>query len=256
MLKKQEILFKSGKILNAKMLKTLEEFSLQYIEIFYNNYSDGIITGLDFISSYGKLYITPGILKEKGEYFFLNEMVEIFDFDEIGGKRYIYLTVDDEIENDNIKIKNISINILTEDYCYNGIYLGEFKHHQGNQIKTDYRSYEDLDSEGDYINTIKRKYAGEEQPTINPIILYLFGMKKLSHIPQNYLESFIINNGLNKKIVNFNILQEYLGNYITIEDCYEQLKNKINQQLTKKQIIIEEEVEDKSEEETCGFCVE
>ena len=61
---------------------------------------------------------------------------------------------------------------------------------------------------------------------------------------------------LDQILNEFNILQEYLGNYITIEDCYEQLKNKINQQIIKKQIIIEEEVEDKSEEETCGFCVE
>lgn len=229
MITNEYILFEKGRILNSEMLEKLQTFSLRNLKIFYQDYSDGIITGFDFIADDSKLYLKPGILKYKDEYFFLSETLEVIDFSQEGGKRYVYLKLIESFENENIVKKEMKLVVCNQLDEGNDIYLGEFKHHQNKKIETNFSSFEDLSSEGNVVNILKRKYAGQNQPTISPIILYLFGMKKIEHGCQSYLENFVINNGLNKEIVSFDILKKYLGEELSFDNYYDLLKDKIKE---------------------------
>ena len=100
MLKKTDIIFESGRILNSKMLDELKSFSLREIEIEYYEYCSGIIKGLNFKSDDSYLYLTPGILKYKGEYYFLTKEMVVMKFSEFGKQLYIYLAPVEIIQRD------------------------------------------------------------------------------------------------------------------------------------------------------------
>lgn len=226
MIKKAEIVFESGRILNSKMLNALQNFSLRNIEIKYYEYSSGIIEGLNFESDSKYLYLTPGFLKYNNEYYFLTEKMVVMNFAELGKQVYIYLSPKEIVEENNIIVKELEI-IISESKLYNDvIYLGEFQHYQNSYIKTKYKSLEDVGKAGDYINIINRKYAGREGATLAPEILYLYAKKISDEVFSNNLDSYIFNKGLNRECVEISILKDYLKETDDFAELYIELLNK------------------------------
>ena len=229
-LKNIHISFKRNTILTSEMLDELQNLALQKLHIDYYNFSDGIIKGLDFETDDKHLYLLPGIVKYNGKLYSLESKTEIFSFSEEGGQRFIYLKPSNKQIVDNSIEKNILEIAILEEENKNYIFLGSFLHHQYLQIHSTYENYSDLRSNGGYfINILNRQYSGVKGLTISPQVLYSFSLEKLMHKPTTYLESFIINSGLNKTIVEFDILKKYLGDDLTFDNYYDLLKEKINE---------------------------
>lgn len=244
MIKKTEVIFESGRILNSQMLNELQNFSLRNIGVKYYEYSSGIIEGLDFQSDSKYLYLTPGILKYNNEYYFLAEKMIVMSFEEEGKQVYIYLSPKEIVEEKNIIIKELKV-IISENKLYNdAIYLGEFQHYQNNQIKTDYQSLEDIGKAGEYINIINRKYAGRKGVTLAPEILYLYSRKICDEVFSNNLDNYIFTRGLNKEIVEIDVLKKYLKDSDNFMELYSAL---INKKFLKQNSV--EKIEVKEEEE-------
>lgn len=226
MLKKTDIIFESGRILNSKMLDELKSFSLREIEIEYYEYCSGIIKGLNFKSDDSYLYLTPGILKYKGEYYFLTKEMIVMKFSEFGKQLYIYLAPVEIKEENNITVKELKVVISERKMYEDVIYLGEFQHYQNNSIKTEYEVLEDVGKAGEFLNIVNRKYAGKKGPTLSPEILYLYAKKILNEIFSNNLDNYIFTRGLNKEIVEIDILKSYLKASNDFEELYSLLLNK------------------------------
>lgn len=245
MIKKTEVIFKSGRILNSEMLNELQNFSLRNIEIKYYEYSSGIIEGLNFQNDSKYLYLTPGILKYNNEYYFLTEKMAVMDFAEDGKQVYIYLSPKEIVEENNIIIKELEV-IISENKLYNDvIYLGEFQHYQNSYIKTEYESLEDIGKAGEYINIINRKYAGRKGATLAPEILYLYSRKICDEVFSTNLDSYIFTRGLNKEIVEIDILKKYLKDSDDFIELYSSL---INKKFLKQNNVEKIEIEEKEEE--------
>lgn len=243
MIENKKIIFESGRILNSKMLNELQNFSLRNIEIKYNKYSSGIIMGFDFQSDRESLYLMPGILKYDEEYYFLNSKLKVMDFSEEGGKKYIYLLPKDKEEEDNIIAKELKIKVSSEEIEKNAIYLGEFQHYQNRNIKTNYRTLENLGEPGVFINIINRKYAGINGETLSPEIISLFANKIIDEIFSNNLDYYIFTKGLNREIVEIDILKKYLGDTDDFVELYKLLKNKEFEKKSETKIVEENEDE-------------
>lgn len=215
MIRQSNIIFESGKILNSQMLQELQNSSLRNLEIQYSGYSDGIIQGLDFESDDRFLYLTAGIIKYQNEYYFLNEKIEIMDFSMEGKKVFIYLQPSEEKVENNIKIKELSVVITREKAEGNGFYLGEFLHHQNKPIRTTYQGLEEVNGIGNTMNIVDRKYAGKKGATIDPQILYCYAKSIMDKILATPLDYYIVTQGLNRKTVEIDLLQQYTNN----KDC-------------------------------------
>ena len=80
MLVKKEVSFLHGNILTKEMLDEIYAYPRNFVELKYNDYSDGIITGLDFVEKDGTMYLTKGFVKFKGEYYFLLENINLTNY--------------------------------------------------------------------------------------------------------------------------------------------------------------------------------
>lgn len=255
MLKSSKIKFESGSILTANMLENLQTFSLRDIEINYYNYSSGIIKGLDFENDENYLYLTPGFLKYDGEYYFLEKKERIMNFSENFEEKnkniYIYLMEDESEKIDSITIKKLRVQLSNKEE--KGIFLGYFSHHKGEKISTKYKELRNIkDNPGNYINIINRKYAGREGATLSPEIIYLYAKELLEKQLLNHMDNYIFSKGLNREIVEIDILKKYLN---LDGDDFQEIYNKLVEYSENRFKIEEKKVIEKQEKKS-GFSVE
>lgn len=212
MIKNSIVNFKRGNILNQHMLEELQEFANRDIQVFYYGYSDGIIQGLDFILKDNLLFLTPGIVKFHGKYYYLEKEMEVLNTENFKYKKlYIYLVNEGIKEENNITVDSLKIKISEEAIEKDAIFLG-FCSRQDLSVKITYKSLEDLNlPKSDIINIVERKYAGKSGPTISPTILNLFAQKMKNKKLTSPLEHFIFFKGLNKEIIEIDLLKEYLN---------------------------------------------
>ncbi len=98
--------FNKGSVLKQHMLEALRDYPYTVLEVGYSAYGDGIISGFEVTpEDGGRFMISPGILK-------LNEKIyvssQILTIDQINGKHYVYLTIQNQ---DNPDGGDIIINI-------------------------------------------------------------------------------------------------------------------------------------------------
>jgi hypothetical protein len=75
--KSTSVRFKSGMLLSKEMLEQLE-YQTHLGELQYSGYPDGIIYGLTPYEENGKLFFVPGLVKLKGEFFYINTNIDIY----------------------------------------------------------------------------------------------------------------------------------------------------------------------------------
>ena len=73
----KEIEFNDGDILSAQMLKETYRYPREFLHITHACCSNGVISGLDFETRNGCVYLTAGIVKVCGKYFILPQAVNL-----------------------------------------------------------------------------------------------------------------------------------------------------------------------------------
>lgn len=72
-----EIVFEPGSLLTAEMLEETYRYPRDFLHFSYASYGDGIIAGLDFVSTDDGLLLTSGIVKLHERYFILPENLNL-----------------------------------------------------------------------------------------------------------------------------------------------------------------------------------
>ena len=229
MIKNSIVNFNRGNVLNQYMLEELQEFANRDLKIFYYGYSDGILQGLDFIlKDKTLLCLTPGIVKFQGKYYHLDREMEVLDTNNVKNKNfYIYLVKAETREENNITIDSLEIKISDEQIESNAVFLG-YCTRKDLSVKINYKSLKDLVlPQIDILNIVERRYAGKSGPTISPIILNLFAQKMKNSKLKSALENYIFFKGINKEIVEIDLLKEYLNyNGDSFTEIFKLLLNK------------------------------
>lgn len=85
--------FPCGSIITGQQLQLLNDQPQKYLQFQYIDYSDGIISGMNFSKSDGELQITPGIYKYRGKFYILEEncTIKITDSQFDDGQHYSVL---------------------------------------------------------------------------------------------------------------------------------------------------------------------
>lgn len=91
-LQRKTLNFVPGEILTREMLQDLYDYPRNAVENYYSAYSDGIVYGLEWNTISPECHrITPGVLKWKGDIFFLTKEIDVekaFGDTFENGKRY------------------------------------------------------------------------------------------------------------------------------------------------------------------------
>lgn len=69
--------FRPDAVLTAGMLEELDNFPHEILGLFYQDYCDGIVTGLEFRSENGGIVLGPGLVRFQGAFYILPENVDL-----------------------------------------------------------------------------------------------------------------------------------------------------------------------------------
>ena len=217
MYKIQLPLFKKGSILKKEILENLRDFPRDFLNVNYNNLSDGLISGCNIDIEDFFIVVDKGIIKYKSKLYLLNEKVKIEykDLNEEFMLKIIFLP--EEIDNSfsyfHSKIE-LTTNLELED---NQMELCRFKLNKGAKLRRNYIDFNDFSTEFNTINIINIKYSGEQNYTLHPEIIKNF-VRSISKYERDSDDFFFSILCLNSKSIEREVILQYIHKKEKIEN--------------------------------------
>lgn len=176
----QSPLFESGRVLKLQMLQNLRDFPRDILNILYQEYSNGILTGCNITTSHEYLIISPGIICYNHNLYLLNEPIKV---DYQHNNQMTLLKVKFLGEERNKDFKSLITKIVLEETTYirdNELELCRFKLSEEAKLRTNYQDFGDLNTQYNTINKIYAPYSAKEVSTISPEVLNFFAKEALN----------------------------------------------------------------------------
>ena len=180
-------LFIQGRLLKIDMLEKMRDYTRDFIDIKYKDYSDGIIQGCDIEIDDYFISVSNGIIKynnviyilkgeEKFEYHSNNKfMVLKVKFNEL-----VYEDKDDFLDHSTGIFLEDNLNISD-----NEMELCRFKLREGAKLRNNYVDFTDFSTEYDTINIINTNYSAYGESSISPYVLRSFGKELIKFNLEN-----------------------------------------------------------------------
>ena len=221
MYKNNKPLFEAGKILKIQMLEELRDFNRDYLDIRYEEYTDGIIKGCAIEIYDNFISIRDGIIKYNNIIYLLKGEEKI---SYVSNNKYMMLKVrfSDSSKKDDFQF-NLSEVFLDENLnlASNEMEICRFKLRDGSRLRGDYIDYTDLSTEFDTVNVIHTIYAGKGQWTVSPKLTQEFGKELLKYNLENPWDiSFALMCVQANEPISRDIIMTYIKNKINLDDRF------------------------------------
>lgn len=204
--------FEKGRILKTAMLENLRDFPREALDIAYQDYADGIITGAMIQVERDTLKIAPGILKHQGRLYLLNHSVEV-PYRATGREMAVKVRFG-EGKQDSDWMSHPSEIVLTEpgESGAPELELCRFKLKEGARLRQDYQNFRDLATEYNTVNLLHVRFAADGESTVSPVILRMFGeemMRRGGGEAQDFSFAMMC---LNEGTIRRNVILHYIAN--------------------------------------------
>ncbi|MUG44338.1 DNA and RNA helicase [Paenibacillus woosongensis] len=207
--------FEKGRILKTAMLENLRDFPRDFVDVYYHEYTDGIISGAHVEVGADSLIVHPGIVKHQGRLYLLTDAVSIkyratgreaalkvrFHAGDEDGDWQTFrseIVIDEQLEADATELE-----------------LCRFKLKEGARLRQDYQGFRDLATEFNTVNVLHVRYAAYGKSTLSPVILRSFAeemMRKGSGDPQDFMFTMMcMNEGTLARDVILHYMTSRLG---------------------------------------------
>ena len=221
MFKNIKPVFEAGNILKIEMLEELRDYTRDYLDILYKDYTDGIIKGCTITIDDSNIYVSDGIIKYNNKIYMLKG-IEKFSY--VSNNIYIMLKVrfKEAIEKDGFIIHSSEL-VLDENLnlAVNEMEICRFKLREGARLRNEHIDFTDLSTEFDTVNIIHSIYAGRGESTIAPIITRYFGRELFNTNLENPLDiSFALMCMQNTEPISREVIMDYIRSKIDIADRY------------------------------------
>ncbi|MGM0508837.1 MAG: hypothetical protein ACQERZ_06665 [Fusobacteriota bacterium] len=209
--------FEKGSILKKGMLEALRDYPKNFIDIFFEEYSDGILEGCKISVNESYIVINKGIIKLDGCIYILDDKTEI-DYPESNVEVVIKISILEE-ENRDYDIKKLNITSdENKDLLKNELELGRFKLRKGADLRTTYSDFFDFKTEYNTLNIINCKYSSTGGTSISPKILREFGKKALEINTMSPIDIIFAYKTLESGTVNREIIKSYISKKLSIKN--------------------------------------
>lgn len=221
MFKNIKPVFEAGKILKIEMLEELRDYTRDYLDILYKDYTDGIIKGCTITIDDSNIYVSDGIIKYNNKIYILKE-IEKFSY--VSNNIYIMLKVrfKEAIEEEGFIIHSSEL-VLDENLnlAINEMEICRFKLREGARLRNEHIDFTDLSTEFDTVNIIHSIYAGRGESTIAPIITRYFGRELFNTNIDNPLDiSFALMCMQSTEPISREVIMDFIRSKIDIADRY------------------------------------
>ena len=223
MLVKKEVSFLHGNILTKEMLNETYAYPRNFVELKYNVYSDGIIEGLNFVEKDGITYLTKGIVKIEGEYYFLLDDIDLTSYFKETQKEqnwknnvyYLYLKSETPIKVDSIVVKKLSLYVsenkesdlflLCRFFGTNdNLDLPKLKYNEEDE-------FDDLIKNNLYVNLVNTLYAMPKKATYHPFLFEAAAEYLKQKQDKRVLDYVILMQIQNMKVLSIDAMETYIN---------------------------------------------
>lgn len=205
-------LFEKKRVLKKDMLENLRDYPRDIFQVFYKDYSDGILTGCSLKADDTNLQIQPGIIYFGGIPYLLSETWMV-PYEATGHLSYLKVRFLDRAPGvgQDEYLSQIYVDQALPDTKYE-IELAQFKLQAGAKLRWEYTDFFDMATEFDTVNRIHVPYAAIGKSSIAPFILNSFAKTLLSHPLQNPLDYAFGMNGIqSNETLSYDAIQTYLN---------------------------------------------
>lgn len=182
MLSRKELRFERRSILASSQLRAIEKFPREFLNLYFSDYGDGILSGMDYIERDDEIFLTAGILKLNGQIYFSDEVnLSALAKKFLNGNKYFFVLSESERENiENVITEKIFIEVKEFKNNFDGLEFGNFSSQLSFKLPND--DAKNLFAEftnRNRINLLNVKYSVRGGETFHPIIFRAI-LKKLT----------------------------------------------------------------------------
>lgn len=211
-------LFKKNRILKLEMLENLRNFPRDFVDIEYQDYTDGIITGLVPTVYDKKITFCKGIVKYEGKIYLINEALSV-SYADTNNEVMIKLNLLERLEDEDFTTQCIDVKLDFDMSIKKGqLELGRFKLKNGAYLRSDYKGLYDFATEYNTINIIHTQIAAQQESTIAASLLKFFANEVLEAGTDNMMDLNFAFTCLNAKVVARKVIIAYIAYKLNV-DC-------------------------------------
>lgn len=209
--------FGKGRILKKEMLENLRDYPRSFIDIYFKDYSNGIISGADTRICESTIIVKTGIVKHEGTIYMLENEFEMPYYQT---NKEVLIKIRFDGEGGDTDFKSLNSKILIDDnteIAKNEFELGRFKLREGAILRSEYKDFYDFSTEYNTVNVINVEYAGLKKSTISPMILNYFANIVLKNNPDNMFDIAFALECLNANTLEREAILYYISNRLGMD---------------------------------------
>ncbi|MCM1560832.1 MAG: hypothetical protein NC123_15025 [Butyrivibrio sp.] len=204
-------LFAGGRILKKEALWDLRDYVYGSMQLYYMDYTDGIVRGCDIHVEGGHLVIGKGILKYGDFLYLVQEEVRIpFEAE----NRLVALKAAFSVKRDHPDYLSYQVAFLLDqdiERQENQIELCRFHLREGSVLRDTYRDFTDLNTKYDTINLLYATVAGRSKERLHPKVLLKYAQElQINNAKAIEDIAFCYHIFQNKGEVERNVVEAYL----------------------------------------------
>lgn len=210
-------LFKKGSILKKEMLENLKSFPRDFSEIYYKDFSEGIISGCDLNVEEYNIVVSRGIIKHNHKLYILDKDYKISYENFIGELILKIVFLDERIDN-SFSYFESKIELSPELILANNeMELCRFKMKEGAKLRENYIDFSDFSTEFNTLNIINTKYSSYNSHTLHPKLIKNFAkfLIQKSTDSEDYIFSILC---LNSNIIQKEVVLQYINKKVALEE--------------------------------------
>lgn len=199
------------------MLENLRDFPRDFLDLYFQDYSDGIIEGVEVAIEEDKLIITKGIVKHQNRLYLLLHN-SVIPYSATGKETILKIRFQEEMM--ELDFTRFTANIVLDELnevASNELELGRFKLKPGARLRSKHEDFLDFATEYNTFNYIHCHYAGFQKSTYHPIILQYYARELLSNRPTNPYDISFAFSCINEDRVQRETILYYVSNRLGLE---------------------------------------
>lgn len=166
--------FLPKQILKAEMLSCLETYPREMFQIFFQEYSDGVLFGCHVRVEDTELVVEPGILKWRGHLYWMNQEERIA-YRATGREQYLKVCFFAESRNFSMVNRQTELVLGEEIVEQSELELCRFLLKKGAFLRQNYQDFKDCSTIHNTLNLLYGKYAGKGGNTLASEVMTYFG---------------------------------------------------------------------------------
>lgn len=167
--------FAGRRILKKESLWDIRDYTYAGWQLYYAEYTDGLLKGCDIRAEDGRLVIGKGMLKFHD---FIYLMMEEERVDYQPKNRWQVLKAEFSEDETNLDYKAYRVRFFLDEEMElgeNQIEMCRFYLREGSVLRDSYKNFADMSTEYDTVNLICATVAGVREKTLHPLVVKQFG---------------------------------------------------------------------------------